>query len=163
MLQAADIGPGTSTVTEEANGDWTAYYPLSLCTAEPNRAYNDDIDTRERSIVRGGTEVAQRVEAYEPGGSAAKLAWLRAKVSVCGSFTPRGGDGTPITMRIVRNGFATADESFVVEVRAGGDVARHAFVRRGVLVTEVAMWPNTEAEIVRVGRAAADRLARAGA
>ena len=67
-------------------------------------------------------------------------------------------------MRIVRDGFASAaDESFVLEVRSGGGVTRHAFVRRGVLVTEVLVVPNTEAETVRVGRAAADRLARAGA
>jgi hypothetical protein len=47
-------------------------------------------------------------------------------------------------------------------VRSSGGVAWHVFVRRGVLVTEVVVAPDNLAETLRVGRAAADRLAEAG-
>jgi hypothetical protein len=78
-------------------------------------------------------------------------------VQDCASFRPRFG-GEQIALRIIRDGFADADESFIIEVRAGGDVGLHAFVRHGSLITETVTEPETTSDALRIGRAAADRL-----
>ena len=160
MLRPADAGTGTWTVEEEANGDWTVYFTLSLCTVAMGPG-GTDLDTRERSLRRGEAEIAQRVRAFSPADAAAELAALRAKVSACATFRSRY-TGEEITLRIVRDGFAPdADESFLVESRAGGEVGWHVLVRKGSLVAEVVVWPNSQDESVRVGRAAVVRLTQA--
>ena len=80
----------------------------------------------------------------------------------CTTCSRRPLSTTPSTglrrLRIIRDGFATADESFIVEVRSDNGVRLHAFVRQDSLVTELVAQPNTEPNPLRVGRAAADRL-----
>jgi len=161
MLRPADAGAGTWAVTEEANGDWTVFFPLSLCNAASSIPYVNDIHERSRTLDRGQASIVQRVMAFAPGRTAEHLDSLRAKVSACRSFEAKY-TGDQMTVRIIQDGFAAADESFVVEVGSSGGVALHAFVRRGGLVTEVVAVPNTLAETLRVGRAAAGRLAAAG-
>jgi hypothetical protein len=157
MLRAGDVGSGSWQVTDEANGDWTVYFTLGLCADAVARPDVDDIDTRERTISQGDAQVLQRVRAFPSSRARAALAGLRAEVQDCGTFQPRFG-GEQITVRILRDGFATADESFIVEVRSANGVGLHAFVRHGSLITEVVTEPDTETDALRVGRAAADRL-----
>jgi hypothetical protein len=157
LLRAGDVGTGTWQVADEANGDWTVYFTLGLCTDAVNRPDVDDIDSRDRTISQGDAHVLQRVRAFTPSRAAAALAGLRAEVRDCATFQPRFG-GEEISLRIIRDGFATADESFIVEVRSDNGVGLHAFVQQGSLVTEVVAQPDTEPNTLRVGRAAADRL-----
>jgi hypothetical protein len=160
MLTAADAGPGDWTVSENADGDWTVYFTLSLCTA-PLGPGGTDLHTRERSLRRGEAEIAQRVRAFSPADAAVEVAALRAKVVACATFKSRS-TGDEISLRIVRDGFALdADESFLVESRAGGEVGWYVIVRKGALMAEIVVWPNTQDESVRFGRAAAVRLTRA--
>jgi hypothetical protein len=157
MLRAADAGSGDWQVADEANGDWTVYFTLGLCAAAAERPDVDEIDKRDRTLSRDDDRVRQRVRAFPADRAAAALTGLRAEVADCATFPPRFG-GEQISLRIVRDGFATADESFVVEVRSADRVGRHALVRHGSLVTEVVTDPATEADTLRIGRAAADRL-----
>jgi hypothetical protein len=157
MLRPADIGAGNWTVSEEADGDWTVYFVLSLCTV-PMGPDGTDLDTRDRTLSQGGRSVAQRVRVFAPGDSAVSLAALRAKVAACGTFRARY-TGDEITVRIVRTGSVPgADESFLVETRTAGGVGWSVFVRKGALVSELLVTPNTEDESLRIGRAAATRL-----
>jgi hypothetical protein len=164
MLRNADAGPGEWTVTEEYSGDWLAYFALGLCAKSFDFPFIDSIHQRERSFSRGETAaVYQRARAFAPGSAVDHLAALKAAVTACGTFNSRI-TGDRITVRITQDGFAgaTADESFLVEVNSGGGVSWQAFVRRGALVTDVVVSPNTLAETLRVGQAAANRLAQAG-
>jgi hypothetical protein len=160
LLRAGDVGTGRWQVADEANGDWTVYFTLGLCADAADRPDVDHIDTRERTISQGDAHVLQRVRAFTPSRAVAALAGLRTEVRDCATFQPRFG-GEQISLRIIREGFATADESFIVEVRSDNGVGRHAFVRQGSLVTEVVAAPDTETDTVRIGRAAADRLGSA--
>ena len=90
------------------------------------------------------------------------MAALRATVRACAAFTAAFIENQPFEMRILADGFAAADESFVIDVRTRGEVFLYAIVRVGALVTQVTVEPDTEAEILRVGRLAATRLAQAG-
>jgi hypothetical protein len=157
MLRAGDVGTASWQVADEASGDWTVYFTLGLCTEAVNRPDVDDIDTRERTISQGDAHVLQRVRAFTPNRAVAALAGLRAEVRDCATFQPRFG-GEQTSLRIIRDGFATADESFIVEVRSDNGVGLHAFVRQGSLVTEVVTEPDTEPATLRIGRAAAARL-----
>jgi hypothetical protein len=161
MLRAADAGPGTWTVADEANGDYSVFFTFRLCAATNGMSHVEHLHQRERTISRDEMSDVQRVELFAPGRAADYMEGVRARVRACGTFTSQF-DGRRITVRIVHDGFAAADESFLVEVSSDGTVGWHAFVRRGVLVTEVVAWPGTLAETLRLGRAAANRLAEAG-
>lgn len=166
MLRPADAGPAAWKVVEEDHGDWAVEFDLSMCEAARNIPYIAGIDDRTRTMSptpgEPGPVVTQQVMLFAPGRASAHVANLRAKVRACAAFTARFADNQPYEMRILADGFAAADESFVIEVRTGGAVFLHAIVRVGALFTEVVMNPHVVADITRVGRAAARRLAEAG-
>lgn len=160
MLRAADVGSGDWRVEEETMGDWNLAYAFSLCAAAESTTVPPTA-VRDRTVSRGtGTDYVQQRVTLHPGDGAARVVdAIRGNAGRCASFSAKRS-GEPFTVRIVREGFAAdADDSFVVEFTSSGSTTRHTVVRRGSLVAELGIAPPDEATALRVGRAAATRLA----
>jgi hypothetical protein len=90
------------------------------------------------------------------------IADLRAKLSACAAFDSIYG-GKRFELRVFRSGFAAGvDESFLIESTGPAGQGRWGFVRRGDRICEFAVEPYSEVELVRIGRAIAQRLTRSG-
>ncbi len=132
LLQPPDLPAGFRRDGADLGGDWSLEAVTIFCE-KPGPAITPGEVARRGAVFRSGTtSVVQRVTRHAPGNAAAAMD--RARDLVTGCVPARAGD----SLSIVATDLA-GDESLLAGARIEGYRSRWLLVRRGDLVSQVAL------------------------